>query len=221
MTDYEMTVIGRTELTPHYLRLHFSAPALLAAQRPEPTMCVRGRFPDDDTAHQRGYALVNPDAEAGTVDIDFAMHRGREGAATRWAAAARPGDVLEVTVSGGGFRLPQPRPAGYLIVGDTASLPAINTLLDAIDDHTPARVFLEARHADDHDLPVAGDADITWVDGGDEDLVQAVKSAAFDAADHFGWVACNNRTTRAVAQVLREQYGIPRKAMKAQAYWAA
>jgi len=51
--------------------------------------------------------------------------------------------------------------------------------------------------------------------------VDAVNSSAFDAADHFGWVACNNRTTRAVARVFREQYGIPRKAIKAQAYWAA
>lgn len=29
--------------------------------------------------------------------------------------------------------------------------------------------------------------------------------AAYAAQDHFGWVACDNRTTRAVAKVLREQ----------------
>jgi NADPH-dependent ferric siderophore reductase len=34
-------------------------------------------------------------------------------------------------------------------------------------------------------------------------------------------VACDNRTTRAVAKVLREDYEIPRTAMKAQAYWSA
>jgi NADPH-dependent ferric siderophore reductase len=48
-----------------------------------------------------------------------------------------------------------------------------------------------------------------------------VTSSAFDAADHFGWVASDNRTTRAVAKVLREEYGIPRKSIKAQAYWVA
>jgi NADPH-dependent ferric siderophore reductase len=46
-------------------------------------------------------------------------------------------------------------------------------------------------------------------------------SAVFDAFDHFGWVACDNRTTRAVANVLREDYRIPRKSIKAQAYWVA
>lgn len=158
--DYELTVTGRTELTRHYLRLHFSAPALLAERRLQPTMCVRGWFPDGQQLHQRGYALLNADVAAGTVDIDFAMH---EGPASRWAAAAKAGDVLQVTVPGGDFQLPQPRPAGYVIVGDTASLPAINTLLEAIDDDIPARVFLEARHDDDRDLPVAGDVDLTWV----------------------------------------------------------
>lgn len=217
--DYELTVTGRTELTRHYLRLHFSAPALLAERRLQPTMCVRGWFPDGQQLHQRGYALLNADVAAGTVDIDFAMH---EGPASRWAAAAKAGDVLQVTVPGGDFRLPQPRPAGYVIVGDTASLPAINSLLTAIGD-APARVFLEAGHEDDKQLPVARSTDIVWVDrkNAGEALVEAVAAAAFDASDHFGWVACDNRTTRAVAKVFREQYKIPKKSIKAQAYWVA
>jgi NADPH-dependent ferric siderophore reductase len=48
-----------------------------------------------------------------------------------------------------------------------------------------------------------------------------VRSSAFDAGEHFGGVACDDRTIRAVAKVFREEYGIPRRAMKAQAYWAA
>jgi NADPH-dependent ferric siderophore reductase len=35
------------------------------------------------------------------------------------------------------------------------------------------------------------------------------------------WVACDNRTTREVAKVFREDYKIPRKSIKAQAYWVA
>jgi NADPH-dependent ferric siderophore reductase len=215
--DYELTVSGRTEFTPNYLRLHFRAERLLAEQRMHPTMWVRGWFPDAGKAHQRGYTLVNPDPAAGTVDIDFAMH---DGIATRWAGAAQPGDVLAVTVLGSNFALPEPAPAGYVIVGDTASLPAINSLLDAIGD-APARVFLEAGHDDDRVLPVTGDAEITWVDRAGQDLLEAVSASAFEASDHFGWVACNNRTTRAVARVFREEYGIPRKSIKAQAYWVA
>ena len=176
-------------------------------------------FADGDKLHQRGYTLVDPDPAADTVDIEFALH---DGVASRWAQEAQPGDTIDATVLGSNLTLPELRPAGYVIVGDTASLPAINSLLDAIGD-APARVLLEAGHDDDKDLPVARSADITWVDrkNAGEALVEAVSSSAFDASDHFGWVACDNRTTRAVARIFREDYKIPRKSVKAQAYWVA
>lgn len=216
--DYQLTVTGRSEISANYLRLHFDSGALLTERPVHPTMWIRGWFPDGDKSHQRGYTLANPDPSAGTVDIDFAMH---DGVATRWAKDAEPGDVLEVTVLGSNFELPTPDPTGYVIVGDTASLPAVNSLLEAIGE-TPATVFLEAGHDDDRDLPVSR-GDVTWVDreNSGETLVEAVRASAFDASDHFGWVACDNRTTRSVARVLREDFMIPRKAMKAQAYWVA
>ena len=67
-------------------------------------------------------------------------------------------------------------------------------------------MFLEAGHDDDKQLPVARSTDVVWVDrkNSGEALVQAVSSSAFDAADHFGWVACDNRITRAVAKIFRE-----------------
>jgi NADPH-dependent ferric siderophore reductase len=217
--DYELTVTGRRELTPHYLRLSFDGGGLLTDRPLHPTMWIRMWFADGDKQHQRGYTLVDPDPVADTVDIEFALH---DGVASRWAQDAQPGDTIEVTVLGSNFTLPEPAPKGYVIVGDTASLPAINTLLTAIGD-TPARVFLEAGHDDDKQLPVARSADVVWVDrkNSGEALVQAVSSAVFDAADHFGWVACDNRTTREVAKVFREDYKIPRKSIKAQAYWVA
>jgi NADPH-dependent ferric siderophore reductase len=217
--DYRLTVTARRATNRHYLRVSFQSGGLLAERTPHPTMWVRLWFTDGDKLHQRGYTLVNPDPAADTVDIEFALH---DGVAPRWALAAQPGDTIEVTVLGSHFALPQPAPAGYVIVGDTASLPAINSLLAAIGA-APARVFLEAAHDDDTQLPVARTADVTWVHrkNGGEALVAAVTSSAFDAAEHFGWVACDNRTTRVVAKVLREDYRIPRKSIKAQAYWVA
>jgi NADPH-dependent ferric siderophore reductase len=218
--DHTLTVTERHHLSPHYLRLTFTADGLLAAHALHPTMWVRMWFADGDKLHQRGYTLVDPDPQAGTVAIEFALH---DGVAANWAQNAKPGDTVDVTVLGSNFALPQPTPAGYIIVGDTASLPAINSLLDAIGD-TPSWVFLEAAHEDDKQLPVRGRAaDVEWVDrkNNGEALIQAISSSVFDASDHFGWVACDNRTTRAVAKVLREDYRIPRKSIKAQAYWVA
>ncbi|AMO62795.1 siderophore-interacting protein [Mycolicibacterium phlei] len=217
--DYTLTVTGKRQISPHYLRLSFNAGGLLADRPVHPTMWIRMWFADGDKLHQRGYTLVDPDPAADTVDIEFALH---DGIASDWARNAQPGDTIEATVLGSNFTLPEPPPAGYVIVGDTASLPAINSLLTAIGD-APARVFLEAGHEDDKQLPVARSTDIVWVDrkNAGEALVEAVAAAAFDASDHFGWVACDNRTTRAVAKVFREQYKIPKKSIKAQAYWVA
>lgn len=217
--DYQLTVTGRREISPHYLRLSFDAGGMLTGRDVHPTMWIRLWVPDGDKLHQRGYTLVNPDPTADTVDIEFALH---DGAASRWAEAAGPGDAIEATVLGSKFAIPEPSPAGYVIVGDAASLPAINSLLAAIGD-APARVFLEAGYDDDKELPVSNGSDVIWVDrkNDGEALVQAVSSAAFDADDHFGWVACDTRTTRAVSRVLREDYRIPRKSIKSQAYWVA
>jgi NADPH-dependent ferric siderophore reductase len=217
--DYRMTVTGRSEITSNYLRLHFTAPDLLSEQSIHPTMWVRGWFPDGAKSHQRGYTLVNPDPETGTVDIDFALH---DGLATNWARVASPGDTLEVTVLGSNFALPEPAPAGYVLVGDTASLPAINSLLAAIGDSS-ARVFLETARDDDRELPITNDVAVTWIDrkNAGEALIEAVRSAAFDASEHFGWVACDSRTTRELVKVLREAYNIPRKSIKARGYWEA
>lgn len=217
--DYQLTVTGRREVTRHYLRLSFSAGGMLVDRPLHPTMWIRMWFADGEKLHQRGFTLVDPNPENDTVDIEFALH---DGVAAQWAQNARPGDTIEVTVLGSNFTLPEPQPAGYVIVGDTASLPAINSLLQAIGD-TPARVYLEASHDDDKQLPVARSANVVWVDrkNSGESLIEAVSSAAFDASDHFGWVACDNRTTRAVAKVFRENYKIPKKSIKAQAYWVA
>lgn len=214
--DYQLTVTGRRELSPRYLRLSFDAGGMLAQHPVHPTMWIRIWFAD---GHQRGYTLVDPDTEADTFDLEFALH---DGCASDWARTAQPGDTVEATVLGSKFAIPDPAPNGYVIVGDTASLPAINSLLEAIGD-APARVFLEACCNDDKCLPVARPEVVTWVDHEDgcDSLLDAVRSAAFDAGDHFGWVACNTRTTRSVAKVLREDFGIPKKSIKAQAYWVA
>ena len=172
-------------------------------------------FADGDKQHQRGYPLVDPNPEADTVDIEFALH---DGVASRWAQTrglATPSRRLCWQQ----FHAARPASKGYVIVGDTASLPAINSLLTA----SSRQGVPEAGHDDDKQLPVARSANVVWVDrkNAGEALVQAVSESVFDASDHFGWVACDNRTTRAVAKVFREEYSIPRKSIKAQAYWVA
>lgn len=92
--DYELTVTSRTEITEHYLRIGFTDGGLLAEHPVHPTMWIRMWFPDGDKVHQRGYTLVDIDVDAGTFDIDFAIH---DGSAARWAQTVAPGEKIGAT----------------------------------------------------------------------------------------------------------------------------
>jgi NADPH-dependent ferric siderophore reductase len=59
--DYRLTVAGRRELTPHYLRLSFDGGGLLTDRPLHPTMWIRMWFTDGEKQHQRRYTLVAPD----------------------------------------------------------------------------------------------------------------------------------------------------------------
>ena len=107
--DYQLTVTGRREISPHYLRLSFNAGGMLEGSPLHPTMWIRMWFADGEKLHQRGYTLVDPNPAADTVDIEFALH---DGVASSWAQNAEPGDTIEVTVLGSNFTLPEPPPAG-------------------------------------------------------------------------------------------------------------
>ena len=216
--DYQLTVTGRREVTPHYLRLSFDGGGLLTDRPLHPTMWIRMWFADGDKQHQRGYTLVDPNPVDDTVDIEFALH---DGVASRWAQDAQPGDTIEVTVLGSNFTLPEPPPG--LCHRRRHRLAARDQLTADRNRRHPGPGLPGGRPRRRQATAGGASADVVWVDrkNGGEALVEAVSSSAFDAADHFGWVACDNRTTREVAKVFREDYKIPRKSIKAQAYWVA
>jgi len=218
--DYQLTVRGSRFVTDHYLRVSFDTGTLLDDLPVHPTMWIRLWIPNGTKLQQRGFTLVDPNPRARTTDIEFALHDGCP--ATEWAKAARPGDTIDATVLGTKFTWPKPDPSGYLVVGDTASLPAINSLLTGLDG-TPARVWLEWQHEDDQKLPVAATphTEVTWVRRTDAGagLVQAVAEAAFDATGQHAWVACDTKTTRRLVGVLRDHYRLDRKAITAMGYW--
>ena len=105
--DFKFTVTGAEQVTEHYRRVHFTDGGLLAAIGVHPTMWVRLWFDNAGKPHQRAYTLVDPDPEAGTFSMEFALH---EGCASDWSQSAEPGDTIEATVQGTGFAEPDPLP---------------------------------------------------------------------------------------------------------------
>lgn len=223
--DYRLTVVENAAITDHYRRLVVEDGGLLAGTPEHPTMWVRLWIPGSRTGHQRGYTVVDPDPGAGRFALEFAMH---DGPACAWAAAARPGDTIDATVMGTAFSLPSPPPERFLLVGDPASIPAINSLLDSIGD-VPALVYLSHQHDSDRDIPLRTGANTTvrWLPrtDGPDDLVRAVADEAsqepWSQGGLFGWAACDTIATRRLTALFRDRLGLAKDHHKTQAYWMA
>ncbi|MFI8931333.1 siderophore-interacting protein [Streptomyces sp. NPDC053474] len=222
--DFRFTVTGAEDVTEHYRRLHVTDGGMLARTGVHPTMWVRLWFDNAGKPHQRAYTLVDPDPEAGTFSLEFALH---DGCASEWARKAGPGDTIEATVQGTGFDLPQPEPSRLLVIGDAASLPAVNSLIEAMPG-IPATIWFETQHASDRELPLGVDPalhDVHWIDRqtSGAELVRQAKAGLAEAvestADTYVWITCDTTTTRTLAAYVRKELALPKNRVHALGYW--
>lgn len=224
--DFTFTVTGSEVLTERFRRISLTDGGMLKQTGVHPTMWVRIWFDNGDKPHQRAYTLVDPDPRKGTFSLEFALHDGR---ASDWACTAQPGDTVEATVQGTGFTAPDPPPSRLFVIGDPASLPAINSLLDALPD-TPATIWFETGGAPDEELPLRLDSDRHELhrvprENGGRQLVSEVKAALpgllADPAQAYVWIACDTVTTRALAGYVRKELALPKDRINALGYWRA
>lgn len=219
--DFRLTVLGTESVDGHYQRLLLDDGGLLKACQVHPTMWVRLWFDDGGRAHQRAYTLVDPDPAAGRFTLEFAIH---DGCAARWATTARVGDTIDATLQGSEFQLPEPTPEHLYLIGDAASLPAVNSLLDAGAD-IPATVWLEYAHEGEKALTPRARAhhDVTWVPRQDAGahLVETVRAALpASSAAHY-WVACEAASTRSITRHIRRDLGVAKHQLTSLGYWRA
>ncbi|AEB45431.1 siderophore-interacting protein [Micromonospora maris] len=220
--SFQLTVLDNEPVGDHYQRLLIDGGDLLQTCGVHPTMWIRLWFNNEGRSHQRAYTLVDPDADSGHFYLVFALH---DGCAARWAMSARPGDTIEATVQGSSFTLPDPAPARLYLVGDAASLPAINSLLDAAGPAS-ATAWLEYAHEGEQvlSLHTRPHDEAVWVprrDNGSHlvDTVTAALSAADDEALY--WVTCEAASTRSIVKHLRRRLGVDKEKVEALAYWRA
>ncbi|MER5223680.1 siderophore-interacting protein [Streptomyces flaveus] len=224
--DFVFTVTGAEQVTERYRRLHLTDGGMLAATGVHPTMWVRLWFDNAGKPHQRAYTLVDPDPEAGTFSLEFALH---EGCASDWARAAKPGDTIEATLQGTGFQWPEPEPSHVFAIGDPASLPALNSLMDAVGS-APATVWFEMPYDSLDGLPLRLDPsrhDLRTVPrlGSGAELVSRVRASLpdllkdRDPAETYVWIASDTATTRSLAAYVRKELSVPKQRVHALGYW--
>lgn len=222
--DYEFTVTGTEQVTEHYRRVSLTDGGMLGEIGVHPTMWVRLWFEHAGRPHQRAYTLVDPDVAAGTFAFEFSLH---DGPACDWAREVVPGETIAATVQGTGLALPESTPSRLAVIGDTAALPAIDSLLTALPE-VPATVWFEELHESDVKLAPRCDPARHEVrrlprrDDGAHLLatVRAELPELVDGVDDaYVWVACDTVTTRALSRFVVKELGVPKQQVHALGYW--
>ncbi|WP_326626761.1 ATP-binding cassette domain-containing protein [Nonomuraea fuscirosea] len=223
--DHTATVRETIRLAPNFLRVRMWSPTLFEDAVAEPTAWLRFWFPDpdgSDTEFQRAYTISEADEATGLFAIDVVLHEPA-GPASAWARQARPGSAVQVTSLGSSkFEVPEDMPEGFLLIGDSASIPAINGILGALPADVPIEVYLEQHDDTDLEIPLITHprAGVHWVPRtGAASLAAAIE--ARDWSNWYAWVTPEAGSLKYVRTRLREEFGFPKSDLHAQAYWSS
>lgn len=141
------------------------------------------------------------------LEVDFVL--GDHGPAARWAAGARPGDVLGRYGPSADYRRTLPAADWYLFAGDETAVPATATLLESL----PGKRTLVWLAAQEQPMP----GPVQWVASADE-VVAAVRAAPFPPGSATAWLAGEAGMVRALRRSLVER-GIPKSRIEFTGYW--
>jgi len=224
--DHTATVLETVRIAPHFVRIRMESATLFQDAQAEPAAWLRFWFPDPEgssTEFQRAYTISEADVPAGRFAVDVVLH-DPAGPASLWARAVEPGATIAVMSLMGSSRFDTPleQPAGYLLIGDSASIPGINGIIGVVPDDVPIEAYLEQHDDSDTLIPLAQHPRLRvhWVARRDEkSLAAAIEHR--DWSDWYGWATPEATTLKHVRTRLRDDFGFPKSEVHAQAYWSA
>lgn len=224
--DHTATVTETFRIAPHFVRIRMVSPTLFEDAETEPAAWLRFWFPDpkgSNAEFQRAYTISEADPATGRFAIDVVLH-DPAGPASLWARTVKPGATIAVTALMGSsrFSAPEEQPAGYLLIGDSASIPGMNGIIGTVPDDVPIEMYLEQHDDNDTLIPIAHHPRLRvhWISRRDEkSLADAIESR--DWSNWYAWVTPEATTLKNVRKRLRDVFGFPKSEVHAQAYWSA
>jgi NADPH-dependent ferric siderophore reductase len=216
----ELEGFGAGPFTDHYVKLQLP-PQGAPYAAPFDVEEIRATLPREQWPRTRTYTVRAWDPAANALTIDFVVH-GDEGVAGPWAAAAQPGDVLQLQGPGGAYT-PDPTADWHLMVGDLAVLPAIAASLQRIRPGVAVHVIAEVEGPQDElELTSPGDLRVQWLHTGaraSDALVDAVRALEFPPGRVHAFVHGEAAAVRAVRKHLLVDRGVPKEDLSASGYW--
>lgn len=217
------TVLDKTEVTPHMLRVTLGGEAMADFPDDQPSAYVKLRFaqPHSDRPLLRTYTIRAQRADS--VDIDFVRH-GDGGPASRWAEDVQPGETIDIGWPGP-KKLVDPDADWVLLIGDMTALPAISANIENLPADTRGHAIIEIAHADDiQEIARPEGLKIQWVinpqPGENSDALHAaVCELDWLPGEPSIWCACEFTAMRRLRTHLRDVRGIARQKLYISSYW--
>ncbi len=224
--DHTATVLETVQIAPHFVRIRMESATLFEDAEAEPAAWLRFWFPDPDgsnTEFQRAYTISEADVPSGRFAVDVVLHEPA-GPASKWARIVEPGTTIAAMSLMGSsrFDVPEEQPAGYLMIGDSASIPGMNGIIGTVPDDVPIEMYLEQHDDNDTAIPIARHPRLRvhWVASRDEkSLADAIETR--DWSNWYAWATPEANTLKNVRKRLRDTFGFPKSEVHAQAYWSA
>src|ERR1700739_3485943 len=134
--DHTATVLETVQIAPHFVRIRMESATLFEDAQAEPAAWLRFWFPDPEgsnTEFQRAYTISEADVPAGRFAGELVLPHA-PGRASAWARTVQPGATIAVMSLMGStrFDILDEQPAGYLLIGDSASIPGINGTIGVV-----------------------------------------------------------------------------------------
>ncbi len=231
-----ITVTRVARLSPRMVRVTFTGDDLAAFGWNGPAAHIKLIFPEDGQAEPplpqpdgprptriRTYTPRRFDPAVPELDVEFVLHG--DGPASEWAAQAQAGQVLVMGGPGPNYQV-ETDAAWFVLAGDDAALPAIESILDALPADARARVVLEVADAhEERPLASAAQLDITWLhrDGdparADMALEAALRSIELPAGNGRIYVGCEAAAMRRIRRHLLDERGLDPATIVTRGYW--
>lgn len=208
----ELSVLRVHDITPHFRRITFGGESLADFVSASFDDHVKLILPD---GAMRDYTPRRFDVAARELDIEFAMHG--DGPAASWAAQAQPGQGVTIGGPRGSFIVPVDFD-WHLLVGDDTALPAVARRLEELPAGCHAVVRLAVAAQDRRALRSAATVDLQWFDD-HAALAPAVRSLKLPEGEGYAWCAGEAASMAALRQVIVDEFGHDRHAIRAAAYW--
>lgn len=182
--------------------------------------------PEERRPRLRTYTVRQVDPDAGSIDVDFVLHGDpAESVGARWAALARPGDIVGVR---GPVGRATPEADWVLLAGDETALPVISRLLETLPATTRGVALVEVADAsEEQPLEYAADVELRWLHRGGAaagestvltDAVCAIRPPA-GVGRIYAMAGAEHAAARAIRAFWRDELGLDRRDMIAAAYW--